>query len=173
MRYSESSKSKLITVHPALQIVCLSVLMDGYDNKVTDGERGEYEQNKAYAEGTSTVHYPNSKHNRKPHKDFVYAVDVVPYPVIWPDKKNRPETFAKDLARFYMFAGYVRCKAKDLGVPIVQGADWNGNFDINDQKFDDLPHIEIDESAFMQEINDWSRRTLREFWQKYVAQERG
>ena len=72
--------------------------------------------------------YPNSKHNKLPSK----AVDVAPYPIDW----NDPD-------RFYHFAGYVRGIAEGMGIKIRWGGDWNGNFDLKDQNFYDLPHFEL------------------------------
>lgn len=72
-----------------------------------------------------------SKHNSQPSK----AVDVSPYPINWNNKEG-----------FYHFAGFVRATAQQMGIKIRWGGDWNGNFDLKDQNFFDLPHFEILES---------------------------
>jgi len=60
------------------------------------------------------------------------AVDVVPYPINW-----------NDLPRFYMFVGYVKRIADELGITIRCGADWDMDGWSKDQKFHDLPHFEL------------------------------
>jgi len=45
--------------------------------------------------------------------------------------------------RFYHFAGYVLGVAEILGIKIRWGGDWNGNFDLKDQNYYDLPHFEV------------------------------
>jgi len=60
------------------------------------------------------------------------AVDVAPYPIDW-----------NDVRRFYYLIGYIRGIADKLGINIRVGADWNGNGEIKDQNFHDLPHIEL------------------------------
>ncbi len=84
--------------------------------------------------GLSKLKYPESKHNKLPSE----AVDVVPYPIDW---KNTP--------RMRFFAGVI------LGIAIMLkrqgkmkhcirwGGDWDSDTDLNDQRFNDLPHFEI------------------------------
>jgi len=72
--------------------------------------------------------YPTSKHNTYPS----LAVDVMPYPIDW-----------RDLYRIYYFVGYARGVANQMGIPIRCGADWDGDFNLKDQNFHDLPHFEL------------------------------
>lgn len=101
-----------------------------YDIVILCGFRGKDEQEKAVAEGKSKVHFPNSKHNVTPS----LAVDIAPYPIDWNDMK-----------RWWHLAGYVKATAERLGIKIRQGADWDGDNDFKDQKFIDLPHVELAE----------------------------
>lgn len=98
------------------------------DIKVICGTRSKEEQAIAFLEGRSKVQFPNSMHNTTPSK----AVDIVPYPVDW-----------NDVRRFYLMGGYVLATAEALGIRVRWGGDWNGNLDIKDQNFHDLPHIEL------------------------------
>lgn len=69
-----------------------------------------------------------SEHNALPSK----AVDVLPYPIDFTDTK-----------RMYMFVGFVRGKADTMGIDIRCGADWDGDTQVRDQNFHDLPHFEL------------------------------
>ena len=78
-----------------------------------------------------------SKH--LPQEDgFSHAVDASSYPVNW-----------KDTGRFYMFVGRIKQIADELFEQgkithrIRCGADWDMDGYTNDQKFHDLPHIEL------------------------------
>lgn len=127
--FSPLSKKRLAECHPDLQKL-MNEVIKSYDIVVLCGFRGKDEQEKAVAEGKSKVHFPNSKHNVTPS----LAVDIAPYPIDWNDMK-----------RWWHLAGYVKATAERLGIKIRQGADWNGDNDFKDQKFVDLPHVELAE----------------------------
>ena len=61
----------------------------------------------------------------------------------WPDKKNRPRDYTKDLNQFYYFAGIVIATARDLDIVLRWGGDWDRDHDLSDQSFDDLVHFEV------------------------------
>ena len=134
-RFSESSKLRLNTCHQDLRVLFAHIIID-FDNTVVWGFRGEKDQNKAFAEGNSTLKWPNSKHNRMPS----WAVDVAPY-----EKTGIDWGYNQAL----YFAGYVIGMADYLyrvGIishRIVSGIDWNKDNDINDTKFKDPLHFEI------------------------------
>lgn len=125
--FGRTSHSRLDTAHPDLQRLFNAVVKE-WDCSILCGHRTEEEQTKAFESGNSSVQYPNSKHNSYPSR----AVDVAPYPIDW-----------DDLGRFYMFAGYVMCKANEMGIKIRYGGDWDGDKRTTDQKFNDLPHFEL------------------------------
>jgi len=125
-KFSKTSLSKLETADVRLQTLFKKVI-ENYDCTILVGHRTKEEQDKAYPEH-SKVQWPHSKHNSIPSK----AVDVAPYPINW-----------NDIDRFYHFGGYVRGVAEMLGIKIRWGGDWNGNFDLKDQNFFDLPHFEV------------------------------
>jgi hypothetical protein len=99
-----------------------------FDCTIICGHRGEVEQDRACFDGRSKVRFPNSKHNKQPS----LGVDVAPYPIDW-----------SEYNRFYMFVGVVRGIAAVLGIPIRCGADWDGDLEVKDQNFHDLPHFEL------------------------------
>lgn len=139
--FSQQSLARLGTCDPRLQRLFLEVIKR-VDCTITDGYRDERAQNEAFAAGTSTVRFPGSKHNVFPSR----AVDVAPFPIEWPDQNTMGcERYARALGRWYMFVGYVRACAFDLGIKVRCGADWNGNFEVKDQNFHDLPHFELED----------------------------
>ena len=125
--YGKISRSRLETCHPDLQRLFNELIKD-WDISIICGHRSEEEQNAAVARGNSKTLYPNSKHNQMPS----LAVDAALYPIDW-----------EDTGRHYMFVGMVKQKAKDLGINIRCGADWDGDNDTDDQTFHDLPHFEV------------------------------
>ena len=126
-RFGYTSKQKLSSCHPKLQELFNEVIKR-VDCSVLGGHRGKEEQNKLHEEGKTKVRYPKGRHNAKPSN----AIDVVPYPIDWNDRE-----------RFTLFAGYVLGVADRMGISIRWGGDWNMNFKVNDNKFDDFPHFEL------------------------------
>lgn len=126
-KYGKSSSERLATCHPELQRLFNSLIED-YDISILCGHRTEEAQNSAVARGNSKVNYPMSKHNTLPSM----AVDAGLYPISW-----------DDIGRWYMFAGIVRERARQLGINIRGGYDWDGDLSTKDQNFNDLPHIEL------------------------------
>ena len=100
------------------------------DCSVLEGHRGKSRQDRFYKEGKSKVKYPNGRHNKLPS----VACDVVPYPIDWDDRE-----------RFHLFAGFVLGIAKSMGIKLRWGGDWNMNWEVDDNKFDDFPHFELRE----------------------------
>ena len=126
-KFGKRSKAKLETCHPDLQRLFNEVIKH-FDCSILQGERGEEEQNEYYRTGKSKLKFPQSKHNSSPS----LAVDVAPYPIDWNDKH-----------RFYYFAGFVKGIAASMGITLRWGGDWDGDNDLNDQTFFDLPHFEL------------------------------
>ena len=126
-KFGNKSKQRLSTCHDDLQKVFNEVIKY-VDCSVLEGHRDERRQEKLYAEGKTKVHYPMGRHNTKPSR----AVDVVPYPVDWNDRE-----------RFHLFSGFVLGLARGMGVTLRWGGDWNMNFEVDDNKFDDFPHFEL------------------------------
>ncbi len=131
-KFSEQSEELLKTCHPYLGIVFEEVIRF-FDCKVLAGHRSQEEQEKCFRDGTTTKHWPDSKHNLVPS----VAIDVVPYPVNW-DLDN-----PNNLRRWYFFGGLVLGVAWAKGIMLRWGGDWDGDFDFRDQRLYDLPHFEL------------------------------
>ena len=126
-KFGSRSKANLNSCHSDLQKVFNEVIKK-VDCSVLCGHRGEEDQNKAFDEGRSKVKYPNGSHNADPS----YAVDVTPYPVDWKDRERQT-----------LFAGYVIGVAQGMGIDLRWGGDWDQDFQVKDNTFDDFPHFEI------------------------------
>tara|TARA_Y100000310_G_C20654718_1_gene801385 strand:- start:1684 stop:2076 length:393 start_codon:yes stop_codon:yes gene_type:complete len=125
--FGSKSRRRLNTCHPDLQKVFNRVVIN-FDCSVICGHRNQEGQDKAYDQGRSKVKYPNGRHNAAPSN----AVDVAPYPIDWSDRE-----------RFNLFAGYVLGIAQSMGINIRWGGDWDKDFQVKDNNFDDLPHFEL------------------------------
>ena len=126
-RFGKKSRSNLSSCHSDLQKVFNKVI-ERVDCSVLCGHRGKEDQDKAFDEGRSKVKYPNGRHNANPSN----AVDVTPYPVDWKDRERQT-----------LFAGYVLGIAEGMGIKLRWGGDWDQDFQVADNKFDDFPHFEI------------------------------
>lgn len=126
-RFGKRSKERLSTCDDKLQKIFNEVIKY-VDCSVLEGHRSAERQNKLFDEGKTKVKFPNGRHNSNPSR----AVDVVPYPIDWDDRE-----------RFHLFAGFVIGIAQSMGVKLRWGGDWNMNFEVDDNKFDDFPHFEL------------------------------
>ena len=143
----KQSLEKLSTAHPKLQLV-LKEAIKSYDFMVLYGTRTVDEQFELYKKGRqqqadgswkkvgSTVteldgKIKKSKHNYSPS----LAVDIAPYPIDW-----------NNIQRFKDMAKIVLQSAKNLNIKIIWGADWDMDGNIEEHKFKDFPHFELDPS---------------------------
>jgi len=126
-KFSKRSRERLKSCDKRLQDVFNEVIKY-VDCSIIEGHRSEERQNKLLKEGKTKVAYPKGRHNSFPSR----AVDVVPYPVDWNDRE-----------RFHLFSGFVLGVACRMGVVLRWGGDWNMNFEVDDNMFDDFPHFEI------------------------------
>ena len=125
--FSKRSKSRLSTCDERLQEVFTEVVKH-VDCSILEGHRSKERQNKLYDEGRTKVKYPNGRHNSSPSK----AVDVTPYPVDWEDRERQT-----------LFAGFVIGIGRSMGYNLRWGGDWDMDFQVMDNRFDDFPHFEI------------------------------
>ena len=128
-QFGKKSKEQLATCDERL-IKIFNEVIKTVDCSVLEGHRSEDRQNALYEEGKTKVKYPQGRHNKFPSR----AADVVPYPIDWDDRE-----------RFHLFAGFVLGTAKQVGVKLRWGGDWNINWFVDDNKFDDFPHFELRE----------------------------
>jgi hypothetical protein len=128
-RFGKRSLKQLDTCDVSLKRVFDEVIKT-VDCSVLEGHRSKDRQNALYDEGKTKVKYPRGRHNHSPSR----AVDIVPYPIDWNDRE-----------RFHLFAGFVLGIAKSMGINLRWGGDWNQNWEVDDNKFDDFPHFELRE----------------------------
>lgn len=131
--FGSRSLAILAKAHPKLQEVLLEAIgRTKQDFTVICSIRNKADQQAAFAAGNTKVQFPNSAHNQTPS----CAVDVIPYPFKgWDDKNIHKELKA--------IASVILAVAKEKGVPIRWGADWNQNGRTDDEKFVDAPHFEL------------------------------
>ena len=128
-RFGNKSKINLKTCDERLQKVFNEVIKY-VDCSVLEGQRDEYRQDKLYEEGKTKVKFPMGRHNSNPSR----AVDVTPYPIDWEDRERQT-----------LFAGFVLGIARSMGIKLRWGGDWDQDFQVMDNRFDDFPHFEIKE----------------------------
>ena len=126
-KFGKSSRKRLATCDKRLQDIFNEVIKY-VDCSVLEGHRGEDRQNQLADEGKSKVRFPNGRHNALPSR----AVDVTPYPVDWDDRERQT-----------LFAGFVLGVARGMGHTLRWGGDWDRDFQVMDNRFDDFPHFEI------------------------------
>ena len=126
-KFGRKSKERLSTCESNLQKVFNEVIKH-VDCSVLEGHREKDRQNKLYKEGKTKVKYPNGRHNRQPSS----AVDVTPYPGDWKDRERQT-----------LFAGFVIGVGSQMGIKLRWGGDWDQDFQVVDNRFDDFPHFEL------------------------------
>ncbi len=137
-KFNTRSSMRLKTCDPRL-IQLFELVVETYDCTIVGGARTPAEQAENVAHGVSKR--LDSKHVVDATHPLSRAVDAAPAPVVWPYPGS--ETYIKDIARFYHFAGYVKKCAEILKIRLRYGGDWNDNLDFTDQTFDDLDHFEL------------------------------
>ena len=126
-KFGSKSQGKLNTCEKDLQLVFNEVIKY-VDCSILEGYREKDRQNTLYDEGKTKVRYPNGRHNASPSR----AVDVTPYPVDWSDRERQT-----------LFAGFVLGVANQMGINLRWGGDWDQDFEVKDNRFDDFPHFEL------------------------------
>ena len=99
------------------------------DVRIIGGHRGRTLQDSLYAQGKSQVKWPNSYHNKTPSM----AIDACRYPVDWNDRERQT-----------LFAGLVLGFAHRRGLVVTWGGDWNRDWNVADNRFDDLVHFQLE-----------------------------
>ena len=126
-RFSEASETALTSCDERLQRL-LRKAIERFDFRVLEGHRSMERQRELYDRGLSKALPGSSKHNTLPS----LAVDIAPYPIDWADREQ-----------FTLLAGYLLGLAEGMGFRLRWGGDWDQDFVVADNRFDDLPHFEI------------------------------
>lgn len=141
--FGRHSQEQLAGVDDRLVRVCKRALSYGLiDFRVDSGARTDEEQAELYAQGRTkpgTI-VTNAKPGQSKHgvgplsgRDKSHAVDLIPVaPVNWEDRE-----------RFAMLAGIMFVAAREEGVDIRWGGDWDGDGQTRDERFRDSPHFEL------------------------------
>jgi peptidoglycan L-alanyl-D-glutamate endopeptidase CwlK len=116
-------------------------VVQDYDCTILQGARTPAEQAENVRKGVSQT--LDSKHATSAAFPLARAVDVAPYPVIWPTADMPRADYAHAVGRFYHFGCFVQLRARAMGIRVRWGGDWNSNGNLLDQSFDDCPHWEI------------------------------
>ena len=129
--WSDVSMARLETCSPHLQLIFNKVLVVR-DCSILCGFRNEEEQMEHFnADPPRTqLKFPDSNHNEFPSR----AIDVVHYPV--PD-------WELEIEEFIRFSHFVLGTAYGMGIALRWGGDWDRDFDLTDQRFNDYPHFEL------------------------------
>jgi len=125
-KWGDTSRKNLSQAHYILQKLADKALeISKQDLKVICAYRNEHDQNKAFAEKTSKLKWPKSKHNCYPSE----AIDVVPLPLDW---KNI-DAF-EEMVQTFEEAWHLLDEDITKGWIMQVGADFS---------FKDMPHIQI------------------------------
>lgn len=137
-RLSNRSLSRLEGVHPDLvQVVKRAIEITKQDFLVVEGVRSPARQRELYAQGRTkpgrkVTWTLNSNHFKNTSTGFGHAVDLAPYPVDWNDTRKF------DAMAVAMFRA-----ARELGVDMRWGADWDMDGNIRERGEYDSPHFEL------------------------------
>ena len=127
-RWSAKSAKFLASAHVELRGLFDEVLTV-CDVRIIAGHRGRTLQNQYFQQGKTQVEWPDSYHNKQPS----LAIDACRYPVIWNDRERQT-----------LFAGLVLGIAHRRGLAVTWGGDWNRDWNVRDNKFDDLVHFQLE-----------------------------
>lgn len=134
MAYALGTKSRerLVGVHPDLvRVVERAIEITTQDFMVLEGLRSQERQDELYAQGRTKPGPIVTWVKVGTHTNGT-AVDLVPYPVDW-----------NDLTKFDAISAAMFQAAKELGVKIRWGADWNRNGTPRERGESDSPHFEL------------------------------
>lgn len=149
--FGNSSSLKLRSCSSNIQFL-LGETIKVIDFSVLTGHRNREEQNALYPKYTK-LRWPKGKHNSFPSKAVDVAPYIKPYGVLTGSDQQIKEIRkitkcsyrqANDfvIKAYARLIGYIECMSYVHGISIRTGIDWDGDFDMLDQSFHDLGHIE-------------------------------
>ena len=129
---SQKSLDRLAVVDPRLvAVVKRAIQITTQDFMVLEGYRSQERQDELYAQGRTKPGPVVTWVKVGTHTSGT-AVDLVPYPVDW-----------NDLSKFDAISKAMFDAAKELGVKIRWGANWNQNGTPRERGESDSPHFEL------------------------------
>ncbi len=123
--FGTASKAALAKCHVKLQEIANEAIKE-IDFRVLDATRGRDDQERAFATGKSKARFGQSAHNYVP----AIAFDLFPAPYDWNNRQA-----------FINLHNVIMRIAKDKGIPIRSGLDWNMDGNFSDGW--DAPHYEL------------------------------
>lgn len=135
---SAKSLAKLEGVHPSMaKVVKRAAALSSQDFTVLEGVRTPARQKELYAQGRTApgpvvTWVKTSNHFVNTKTGFGHAVDLCPWPIDW-----------NDAAKFDAISKVMFQAAKDLGVTIRWGADWDRDGKPRERGETDSPHFEL------------------------------
>lgn len=125
--FSKASKASRAKLHPLLRSIVDAAIQET-DFKILDATRGRADQTRAYLQGKSKAKFGASAHNYVP----AVAMDLFPAPYDW-----------ENYEAFNRLAKVILRIAKEKGIPLRWGGDWNmdGSKTVSDAW--DKPHFEL------------------------------
>lgn len=126
-KFGTASKKSLARAHPLLQSILKEAIKE-VDFKILDSMRGRDAQMLAYRTGRSKAKFGHSAHNYNP----AIAVDLFPAPYSWTNE-----------AAFNKLAKVMLRIAKEKGIPLRWGGDWNMDGGKTTSDGWDKPHFEL------------------------------
>jgi|19_taG_2_1085344.scaffolds.fasta_scaffold00062_73 peptidoglycan L-alanyl-D-glutamate endopeptidase CwlK len=163
-KFNTKSKTRLASCNRNLQRLC-KIAIKYTDFSIIAGHRDKQEQDNKFNSGLSRLKWPSSKHNKEPSQAVDVAPYIRPYGVLTGHPNQIRDTAKKRNCSLIESKAFI-CKAYARLIGILEGIafennielrvgiDWDGDFDLLDQTFHDLGHIEIKEI----------KRGWRSFW---------
>ena len=140
--FSERSLNNLKGVHPKLVAVVHRALeLTPIDFTVLEGVRSQERQDELWAQGRTkpgpVVTWVQTSGTHGIQADgYGHAVDLAPYPIDWNDHR-----------RFDGLANVMFAAAKELGVTLRWGGNWDMDSTIHERGESDSPHYELFEQT--------------------------
>ena len=135
---SQRSLDNLKNVHPNLvKVVKRALELSPVDFTVIEGVRTQARQDELWAQGRTkpgpVVTWIPTVGSHGIHNDgFGHAVDIAPFPIDW-----------NDLSRFDQVAEAMFAAAKEYGIRLRWGADWDQDGNYRERGESDSPHFEL------------------------------
>lgn len=134
---SKKSMDKLKGVHPDMvKVVERAIQLTKQDFMVLEGVRTPERQKELFAQGRTKpgpkVTWTLTSNHFKQKDGYGHAVDLVPFPVDW-----------NDLKKFDAMSQAMFAAAKELGIKIRWGKDWDMDGKSGEKGESDSPHYEL------------------------------
>lgn len=133
--FSKADEVKLSSCHPDL-VRLMKYAREKFEFMIIVGYRNEQDQNAAYNAKTTKLKWPHSKHNHQPS----LAVDIAPVKL---DSNYKHWIDWKDVQLFITLSEHIFACAKELGIKIRWGGDFNMDGNITTTDAWDKPHYEL------------------------------